>query len=180
LECLHELNILDTPIDPDFEHVVDLACTIFEVPIALVSLVDESRQWFKAKRGVDQCETAREHAFCNYTMVGEDVFVVEDAAQDSRFKDNVLVTNAPAIRFYAGVPLDMGDGLMAGSLCIIDRVPRTLTNLQTDQLRSLARLATSILVQYRVSNTVAEQNDELKRKNELIDDVDAPGQLSAG
>jgi cytosine/adenosine deaminase-related metal-dependent hydrolase len=74
----------------------------------------------------------------------------------------------------------MGDGLMAGSLCIIDRVPRTLTNLQTDQLRSLARLATSILVQYRVSNTVAEQNDELKRKNELIDDVDAPGQLSAG
>jgi diguanylate cyclase (GGDEF)-like protein len=169
LGCLHELKILDTPIDPDFEHIVDLACAIFEVPIALVSLVDESRQWFKAKRGIDQCETARGHAFCNYTIVGQDVFAVEDAAQDSRFKDNALVTNAPAIRFYAGVPLDMGDGLMAGSLCIIDRVPRTITNHQTDQLRSLARLAASLLAQYRVSNTVAEQNDELKLKNDLIE-----------
>jgi GAF domain-containing protein len=78
--------VLDTPIDPDFEHIVDLACAIFEVPIALVSLVDESRQWFKAKRGIDQCETARGHALCNYTIVGQDVFAVENAAQDSRFK----------------------------------------------------------------------------------------------
>lgn len=169
LACLRHLDILDTSIDPAFEHVVDLARSIFDVPIILVSLVDEHRQWFKSRRGLDQCETPREQAFCNYTIVSKDVLVVEDAAQDIRFKDNPLVTGTPSIRFYAGFPMDMGNGLMAGSLCIIDRVPRAMTEQQADQLRSLAEMAASILRQYRVAKTMAELSEELSRKNEVIE-----------
>ncbi|MGJ8569968.1 MAG: sensor domain-containing phosphodiesterase [Hoeflea sp.] len=169
LECLRGLKILNTPIDTAFENVVELARSIFNVPIVLVSLVDENRQWFKARRGLDQCQTAREHAFCNYTIVGRDVLVVEDATQDARFKDNFLVTNSPSIRFYAGVPLDMGNGLIAGSLCIIDRVPRKITDQQIDQLRSLGTLASSVLAQYRVADEMAKQSDELTLNNKLIE-----------
>lgn len=169
LACLRHLEILDTSIDPAFENVVDLARSILDVPIVLVSLVDEHRQWFKSRRGLDQCETPREHAFCNYTIVHQDVLVVEDAAEDIRFKDNPLVTGPPSIRFYAGFPMDMGNGLMAGSLCIIDRVPRTITEQQTNQLRLLAEMAASTLRQYRVAKTMTELSDQLSSKNEVIE-----------
>lgn len=138
---LRALNILDSSPEDRFDRLTRLAKRLFNVPIALVSLVDENRQWFKSCQGLNTSETPRDISFCGHAILGEDIFQIPDAAQDSRFYDNPLVTDEPHIRFYAGCPLVVGDGNKLGTLCIIDREPRRLDEEDLALLRDLARMA---------------------------------------
>lgn len=145
LAALRRHDLLDTAPEPAFDDLAALAAQICEVPIALMSLVDEHRQWFKAKVGIHATETPREHAFCAHAILGTEPFVVEDAANDPRFADNPLVTGAPSIRFYAGAPLIDADGHALGAVGVIDRRARTLRPAQLDALQKLARQVTTLL-----------------------------------
>src|SRR5512142_1695042 len=124
LEALASYRILDTPAEDVFDELARLAALVGATPTALVSLVDGRRQWFKAKVGLEPTETPRSVAFCDHTIRGRDVLVVEDATLDARFADNPLVVGEPGIRFYAGAPLVTPDGHALGSICVIDYVPR--------------------------------------------------------
>ncbi len=139
LEALQRLELLDTAPEPEFDELVKLAAAICGTPISLVTLLDERRQWFKAAIGMDAAETPREIAFCSHTILQPDLFLVTDAAVDPRFANNPLVTGDPHIGFYAGIPITSPDGFALGSLCVIDRKPRQLTQLQLDMLTMLAR-----------------------------------------
>jgi GAF domain-containing protein len=126
---------------PDLDDIVELAAMICGVPIALVSLVDRDRQFFKARVGLEAEETPRDISFCGHAILGTEPFVVTDAAQDDRFADNPLVTGPPHIRFYAGVPLLVDDRHAVGTLCVIDSKPRVLDERMRDALTRLARIA---------------------------------------
>lgn len=138
LLSLRALRILDTPPEDRFDRLTRLATKVFQVPISICSLVDEKRQWFKSTVGLDASETPREISFCGHAILGEDLFVIEDASKDRRFADNPLVVGEPYIRFYAGAPLRLSNGAALGTLCIIDYQPR---DLSTDHLKSLEDLA---------------------------------------
>lgn len=154
LERLHSYQILDTGPEEEFDRIVRLAASVLDVPIALISLVDEGRQWFKARVGLDARETPRELAFCAHAIHGMDVYVVNDATQNPLFRDNALVTGAPDIRFYAGAPLRTHDGFNLGTVCAIDRIPREPTSDQLALLHDLAAL-TSDLLELRAAGRVA-------------------------
>ena len=141
LKELRSLNVLDTTAEERFDRLTRMAKRVFGVDIALVSLVDENRQWFKSKVGLDACETGRDISFCGHAILGNEVFVIEDALNDERFHDNPLVTGPPNIRFYAGAPLRYMNGNKLGTLCIIDSEPRTLDDEDMDMLRDLAEMA---------------------------------------
>ncbi len=141
LGALRELLLLDTPPEERFDRIVAFASSEFDVPIALVSLVDLNRQWFKARVGLAVCETARDVSFCAHAIITPELFVIEDAAQDVRFADNPLVTGEPFIRFYAGAPLQLASGLRVGTLCLADTRPRRLDRLDRVILTSLRDLA---------------------------------------
>lgn len=146
LATLEDLRILDTPPDPGFDHLVTIASAYFGVPIALVSLIDRDRQWFKARVGLDPCQTPREQAFCAHAICQPDeVMVVEDARADPRFADNPLVLGDPLIRFYAGAPIVAHNGMALGTLCIIDRQPRHLSLADRSVLREFAASAASLI-----------------------------------
>ncbi|HGE6050245.1 diguanylate cyclase domain-containing protein [Vibrio cholerae] len=141
LRHLNTLAILDTAAEERFDRITRLARRLFNVPIALISLVDENRQWFKSCYGLNVSETSRDISFCGHAILGKKVFVIEDASQDPRFADNPLVTDAPNIRFYAGVPLLYEDSLALGTLCIIDNKPRQLTQDELLDFYDLAKMA---------------------------------------
>ena len=145
IKDLRSLNILDTSPEERFDRLTRMARRMFDVDIALVSLVDENRQWFKSKVGLDACETGRDISFCGHAILGNEIFVIEDAQQDDRFCDNPLVTGDPRIRFYAGVPLRYLNGSKLGTLCIIDPRPRALDEEDLATLRDLAEMAESEL-----------------------------------
>jgi diguanylate cyclase len=146
LLSLRDLGVLDTPPEPEFDALVQAAALVCDVPISLVSLIDSSRQWFKANVGLPGVhETPREAAFCAHAILQEGIFEVPDATADPRFADNPLVAGAPDIRFYAGATLRLADGQHAGTLCVIDRQPRQLTPTQRQILRLLADAATRAL-----------------------------------
>ncbi|MFP2769220.1 PAS domain-containing protein [Oceanisphaera sp. KMM 10153] len=138
LQALLNTGLLDTPPEARFDRLTRIARQSFGVEIALVSLVDGERQWFKSAQGVDVCETGRDISFCGHAILNKDVFVVEDALEDRCFFDNPLVTEAPYIRFYAGAPLHTLDGYRIGTLCIIDSQPRTFGARDSILLRELA------------------------------------------
>jgi GAF domain-containing protein len=140
VEALHKYAILDTEPEQAFDDFVQLASFICKTPIAAISLVDDDRQWFKAKVGLSVSETPREIAFCATAMQQPDVFVVRDALEDERFRNNPLVVSEPNVRFYAGAPLIDDDGHALGTLCVIDRVPRELAPDQQAALQALSRL----------------------------------------
>ena len=140
LSFLRDLAVLDTARDENLDRIVELCRTIYGVPVAVVSLVAEERQWFKSIQGLDVCETSRDVAFCNYTILSDQVFEVVDATIDPRFADNPLVIEEPHIRYYAGAPL-IYDGIRLGSLCLIDFEARDpLTADQRHMLQELARM----------------------------------------
>lgn len=141
LKTLKSLNILDTPREVHFDHLTRMAKRLFDVPIALVSLVDENRQWFKSCIGLDVRETPREISFCGHAILDENIFVIEDASKDDRFYDNPLVVNEPNIRFYAGAQLRALNGSKLGTLCIIDTRPRQLSDEDIQSLEDLVSLA---------------------------------------
>jgi len=139
LAALLRYEILDTPDESDFDDFTQLAAYICETPIALISLVDDHRQWFKSRLGLDVSETPRELSFCTHTIEGQGIFEVSDAQLDRRFNSNPLVTGDPHIRFYAGAPLTSPDGYNLGTLCVIDREPRQLSEAQRGALARLSR-----------------------------------------
>jgi diguanylate cyclase (GGDEF)-like protein len=135
------INILDTTPEERFDRLTRLAKRLFGVPIAVVSLVDENRQWFKSCQGLDATETPRDISFCGHAILNDEIFLVPDASLDGRFQDNPLVTGDPNIRFYAGCPLKVPNGSKLGTLCIIDREPRDLDEDDLALMRDLARMA---------------------------------------
>ena len=140
LEALRALHILDTPPEERFDRLTRLAQRTFGVPISVISLIDEKRQWFKSCQGLDATETPRDISFCGHAILEGALMIVPDAAKDPRFADNPLVTGEPGIRFYAGQPIEGPDGSRLGTLCLIDRVPRELDAEQRRALRDLAEL----------------------------------------
>lgn len=138
LDALDDYKVLDTPPDAAFDRITRLASRILKTPIALVSLVDEERQWFKSRQGLDAEEAPREDAFCAHAICEQDVMVVPDATRDWRFAENPLVTEEPKIRFYAGAPLQDGEGHNLGTLCVLDTAPREIDAEQEAMLESLA------------------------------------------
>lgn len=137
IDALESLEILDTLPEEKFDRITRLCCRVFDVPIALVSLVDSNRQWFKSCQGLDVSETSRDISFCGHAIIGSDVFVIPDTKKDIRFSDNPLVLNDPHIRFYAGYPLQSVNGSNLGTLCIIDRKPRDFTQKDIEALSDL-------------------------------------------
>ena len=161
---LNSLHVLDTPPESDYDDLTQLAAEICETPIALISLVDEHRQWFKSRIGIGPRETGRELSFCAHAICEpeRELFIVSDATQDQRFSSNSLVTGAPNIRFYAGTPLITHDGFALGTLCVIDRRARALTPYQERALTTLRRHVVNAMELRRL---VGQQNrtiDELE------------------
>lgn len=165
LQELQQQQILDTPPEAAFDRITRLAALLFEVPIALVSLVDRDRQWFKSCHGLDVCQTSREISFCAHAILSQEVLVVPDAAQDERFRANSLVTDQPGIRFYAGAPLCTRAGFNLGTLCILDTRPRSL---RPDQIAALRDLAALVVDALELRQSVRELNGEVgeRKKSE--------------
>lgn len=143
---LHALQILDTPPEERFDRLTRLARRLFSVPTALVSLVDVKRQWFKARVGIDACETARDISFCSHAILRDEVMVVADALLDPRFSDNPLVTGEPYVRFYAGCPIRSPQGHKLGTLCLLDTIPREFDEDDKAMLSDLARMVEQEMV----------------------------------
>ena len=157
LDALRQYDIMDTGTEQCFDDLTQLAATICGTPTSLMTLLDQERQWFKSKVGMEACETKRDVAFCSHTIVNKDkLTIVNDATSDERFRDNTLVTKSPHIRFYAGAPLVTPEGHALGSLCVIDYEARQLSDSQKDALRRLARQVVAQLELRRTSRQLAE------------------------
>jgi len=145
LQALRALLILDTPPEERFDRIVQFAAEEFDVPMALVSLVDSERQWFKARVGLQACETGRDVSFCAHAVHAGELLMVENALDDLRFVDNPLVTGDPHIRFYAGAPLRLRSGAVVGTLCVLDTRERRFDAVDRSILESLRDLAVAEL-----------------------------------
>lgn len=168
LEALHDYRVLDTAPERAFDDITKLVSFICQTPVALVSLVDRERQWFKSKVGLQATETPRDHAFCAHALAEGKLLVVEDATADERFASNPLVTGEPYVRFYAGAPLLTPDGHALGTLCVIDHEPRTLSPEQVSALEALARVVVDQLELRRVSHDLAAAAANLKTLSGLL------------
>jgi signal transduction histidine kinase len=184
LAALERYGILDTSPEDGFDELVRLAAAICGTPIALISLVDATRQWFKARLGMDASQTPRTASFCAYAIHQSTVFVVPDATKDSRFANNTLVVGEPRIRFYAGAPLTTPDGYNVGTLCVIDSTPRDLGEEQRTALLAIAR---QVIVQLELRRHIAERTatEEKLRESEArllldVSDRDEVDRLKQG
>jgi diguanylate cyclase (GGDEF)-like protein len=148
---LRSLDILDTEPEERFDRLTRIAKRLFRVPIALVSFVDMNRQWFKSCQGIEVTEMSRDISFCGHAILGDDIFIISDATLDDRFYDNPLVINEPRIRFYAGVPLVVSNGVKVGTLCLIDREPRMFTEEDQVLLRDLGQMAAQELASVQLA-----------------------------
>lgn len=169
LKALHEYQILDTVREREYDDLADLAAHVAGCPIAVVSLVDTNRQWFKSCLGLDASETSREVSFCAHAILTpEEPLIVPDTACDPRFSDNPLVRGEPKVQFYAGFPLVGSAGLPLGTLCVIDRKPRHLAEAQIKLLSGLARQVTALMELRRVSQTLARALEQVKTLEGLL------------
>lgn len=168
LEALQGYRILDTEAEQAYDDITLLAAQLCDVPIALISLVDAERQWFKSRVGVDVEETSRDVSFCAHAILSDATLVVRDAREDERFRDNPLVCSEPHIVFYAGVPLSTPEGARIGTLCVIDHRPRELSPLQLQALEALARQVVLQLELKRVSDQLAGALQRIDVMEELI------------
>lgn len=168
LEALRALKVLDTDSNPAIDAVVVAAAKLLDAPIALVSLVDKNRQWFKANYGLEEVqETERSVAFCDHAIRDHGVYCVENAQIDPDFRDNPMVTGSPDVRFYAGAPLRLPSGHQVGTLCVIDQKPRRMDKEQLNALGRLADVVVDLLIKER-SNTT-EINEDTSKRTEIVD-----------
>ena len=168
LKVLWQYDVLDTVPEEVFDDLTELAARICEAPIALISLIDEDRQWFKAKVGVTLNETSRDISFCAHAIKQTDLFIIPDATLDARFANNPLVTSDPKIRFYAGAPLITPDGYALGTLCVIDKVPREMREEQKHALRVLAR---HVMTQLELRRHAKELHEVSEEKDATSDEL---------
>jgi GAF domain-containing protein len=168
LAALREYRILDTAAEKSYDDISALAAYLCRVPIAMISLVDESRQWFKSKLGLNEQETPRDVAFCAHAILQSEPLIVRDALKDARFADSALVTRAPYIRFYAGFPLASPEGFNLGTLCAIDRKPQQLSAEQKTAMQALSRQVMALLELRRVSARMADVLEKIKTLHELL------------
>ena len=168
LKVLWQYDLLDTVPEEVFDDLTDLAAHICEAPVALISLVDENRQWFKSQVGTSLKETSRDISFCAHAILNDGLLVISDATKDPRFRDNPMVTGPERIRFYAGAPLVTPDGHALGTLCVLDKELRKLRSEQLKALRILARHVVSQLELRRHARELAgARQDGKKQKAEL-------------
>lgn len=168
LEALNDYRILDTEAEASYDDITYLAAQLCDVPIALISLVDADRQWFKSRVGLAVSETSRDVSFCAHAILGDQSLVVRDARVDERFRDNPLVCSEPNIVFYMGIPLRTPAGAKIGTLCVIDRRPRELSHTQ---IRSLEVLAHQVVLQLelkRISDRLAGALQRIDVMEQLI------------
>ena len=162
LAALKEYHILDTGTEQSYEDITILASHICKVPIAMISLVDETRQWFKSRVGLMEQQTSRDAAFCAHAILQNEPLIVRDATKDRRFADSTLVTGEPHIRFYAGFPLINPEGWALGTLCVVDRQPSRLSAEQLKTMQALSRQVMTLLELRRVSARLADALDQVK------------------
>lgn len=178
MEALKRYEVVDTPPEEVFDRITRIVAAFLDVPIALISLVDETRQWFKSRVGLEVTHTGREIAFCAHTIMNDQLMIVSDTSQDKRFNQSPLVQGEPHIAFYAGAPLKTSDGYNLGTLCAIDTTPRILSEQQKSVLQDLADMVMDALelrlTNARVSNKIALQNAEFKTLNQ---DLNLLGQV---
>lgn len=168
LKELYRYEVLDTSYEDEFNDVVHLAATICNTPIALVSLIDQQRQWFKAKLGIEANEFPRDISFCGHTINADTaVFEVSDATKDERFLDNPLVVESPYIRFYTGIPLINNNGFKVGTISVMDTQPRTLNEVQIFTLQTLARQVVKLLDQNLLNKQLEQQQEKLQQQMEM-------------
>ena len=172
LEALHSYQVLDTDPEQALNDLVQLSAFICGTPISLISLIDDERQWFKARTGTDVLQTPREYSFCQYAMRANDVYEVPDMAADARFANNPLVTGDPHIRFYAGAPLLTPEGQPLGTLCALDTVPRQLSSDQREALRVLARQVMTHLELRRANLLLENERQKLEGVLRMTNDTD--------
>lgn len=170
LQTLEELGVLNLDADPVLDGLVRCAARLVKTPIALVTLIDADQQWHKAREGTDVPVLPREHAFCRHNLLGDDIMEVSDATRDERFCSNPLVLDEPHIRFYAGVPLQV-DGMTLGSLCVLDRRPRSLTLEQHASLHDLAKAAVARLHELRAQRQCERVRHELQEHRLHLEDI---------
>jgi GAF domain-containing protein len=168
LEALNSYHILDTAAEESYDAITFLAARLCDVPIALISLVDADRQWFKSRVGLAASETSRDVSFCAHAILGDQTLVVRDAREDERFRNNPLVCSEPNIVFYLGVPLRTPGGAMIGTLCVIDQRPRELSDLQIRSLETLARQVVLQLELKRISDQLAAALERIEVMETLI------------
>ncbi len=168
LNTLRGYGILDTHPEERFDELTRLAASLCSAPIAFISLVDEDRQWFKSRIGIEACQTARRDAFCAHAILSQELFIVPDARQDPRFATNPLVLGEPYVRFYAGAPLTAAKGHNLGALCVMDRTPRQLNHEQLDALRILSR---QVMAQVTLGKNLEELRLPLKARDDLEKDM---------
>ena len=173
LGALIECSVLDTEPERVFDDLTSLAARLCEAPIALVSLLDSERQWFKSAHGIGAKETHRDSAFCAHAILGTDPLIITNALTDPRTCDNALVLGAPYIRFYAGVPLKTADGFALGTLCVIDTKPREITNQQLNDLQSLALQVASQLELRRLNRSLACSQMQLQEVHDRLNQIAA-------
>lgn len=171
LSALHRYQMMDTSAEEVFDNFTYLASQICETPIALITLLDEKRQWFKSKIGIDATETAREISFCGHAILQEELFEIPNALEDARFHDNPLVTGNLHLRFYAGMPLITHDGYGLGTLCVIDKVPRTLTDEQRTSLKMLAKQVVAQVESRTHRLELVALNEKLAEKTAFFDSI---------
>ena len=168
LNTLRGYEILDTHPEDRFDDLTRLAALICSTPISLISLVDEDRQWFKSKTGLEVCQTPREEAFRAHAIMSPELLLVPDATRDPRFANNPLVLGELHVRFYAGAPLTAPNGHHLGALCVIDRVPRQLSGEQQESLRILGR---QVMAQVILGKNLHDLRTVLKAKDDLDEDI---------